>query len=410
MRTTLLTIRLRMDTPGGVTGAENASGPERVLDLRRDPAGRITLPGTTVAGSLREFCSGHDALAGLFGGEPGGDERVPSTVRVLGTRLRTDAEPSLRNRTAIDRHRGAAGNRELFAVRQLPAGTEFDIYLRWDNPDERLATFVDHLGRWRPILGRGASYGAGQCSVTGIGEASYDLAVPEDLLAWLRLNGPESHPEPQADRVAAAEPAEPAIDVRLRIVDGLHMGSGEQDEEDANVSTVLRSGDGCLVPGSSLKGVLRSRGEYICRVVSAPACDDQSCGSCRPCVLFGYSGREGQAGRARIAVHDAVIAGGRLRTRNHVAIDRFTGGAHPGLLYAEEVVTSGSFRLRIDELSPLDEVDRALLHAVLADLHDGLIGLGARSTAGLGTVRVDTEGWQRPDLRGIATMLSGEVA
>ena len=113
--------------------------------------------------------------------------------------------------------------------------------------------------------------------------------------------------------------------------------------------------------------------------------------------------------RAKIAVADSVIANATSELRTHVAIDRFTGGARDQLLYTDEVVTAGQFRLRIYALEPLDDLDRLLIDVVLTDLHDGLVGIGGRTTAGLGTVRITSE-WTRPDLTTLADRLTGEIA
>lgn len=228
--------------------------------------------------------------------------------------------------------------------------------------------------------GRGASRGAGLCTVVGCGTRVYDLSAVEGLLAWLRISAPEDYPEPEPVEVDTA--VAPVLDLELEIVDGLHIGAGGPAEEGRtkpNTNRVLRRGEDFLVPGTTLRGVLRSRVEYVCRVVSAPSFPDQSCGSCRPCRLFGFSGSSGRARRAKIAVHDSTITDPVLELRQHVAVDRFTGGARDQLLYTDEVITSGRFRVRVEELEPIDDTERLLLDAALTDLHDGLVGIGARA-------------------------------
>lgn len=419
MKSSLIRIRLRMQTAGGVTAPESLGAPQETLVLRRDTNGRIHLPGTTVAGSLRAHCDHYESLQPseghpeLFGPRPGKDnkQRTASPIQVLGTLYRHQGDPELAKRTAINRERASADNNTLHHVEMLPAGTEFDVVLRWNNPDERLAAFLEALGAWRPHLGRGASHGAGLCTVIGRGDRLYDLTTAEDLLAWLRLSSPEDYPAPES--ITRSTTPTPVLDLELEIVDGLHIGAGPTEEHEGTtpkINRVLRRGDDFLVPGTTLKGVLRSRAEYICRVVDAPACPDQSCGCCRPCRLFGFSGRRRHARRAKIAVHDTTITEPALECRQHVAIDRFTGGARDQLLYTDEVITSGRFRLRIEELEPLDDTDQLLLNAALTDLHDGLIGIGARTTAGLGTVRITSPCWERPELTALADLLHKEAA
>jgi hypothetical protein len=70
------------------------------------------------------------------------------------------------------------------------------------------------------------------------------------------------------------------------------------------------------------------------------------------------------------------------------------------------VLVAGRFDLTIEPLGdPLLPADLALLDAVLLDLHDGLIGIGARTTAGYGTVAI-VSGWTPPDLTGLPEALT----
>lgn len=414
MISTLITVRLRMDTPGGVTAPETLSDVDNVLPLRRDTAGRPHLPGTTVAGSLRAHCATYEELRPeetLFG-MADETERIPSSIQVLGTRYLGDADGIVRHRTAIDRERGAPANTMLHGVTVLPAGTEFDIVLRWDNPDRREEPFLRALQQWRPRLGRGASHDAGRCTVVGLGHRSYDLTTVEDLHAWLHLQFPDDYPAPEP-LAEPQRPPEPDYDIAFEIVGGLHISAGEpsahESSEEPLVNRALRSDGRFVVPGSTLKGILRSRAEYVCRVVGAEVCTNHQCGECHPCRLFGYGGESRNARRAKIAVADSVIANATSELRTHVAIDRFTGGARDQLLYTDEVVTAGQFRLRIYALEPLDDLDRLLIDVALTDLHDGLVGIGGRTTAGLGTVRITSE-WTRPDLTTLADRLNGETA
>jgi CRISPR/Cas system CSM-associated protein Csm3 (group 7 of RAMP superfamily) len=410
----VITVKLRMDTPGGVTAQEALPDVDNVLPLRRDTTGRPHLPGTTVAGSLRAHCATYEELGPektLFG-IANDVERIPSSIQVLGTRYLGDTNGTVRHRTAIDRERGAPANTMLHGVTVLPAGTEFDIVLSWDNPDHREEPFLRALQEWRPRLGRGASHDAGRCSVVGLGHRKYDLTTVHGLHTWLHLRFPDDYPAPEP-LAEPQRPLEPDYDVTFEIIDGLHISAGKPTADSTSdgpiINEVLRSDGRLVVPGSTLKGNLRSRAEYVCRVVGAGACADRRCGECHPCRLFGFSGESRNARRAKIAVSDSVIDNATTDLRTHVAIDRFTGGAREQLLFTDEVVTAGRFRLRVYALEPLDDVDRLLIDTVLTDLHDGLVGIGGRTTAGLGTVRITSE-WTRPDLTTLADRLTGEIA
>jgi CRISPR/Cas system CSM-associated protein Csm3 (group 7 of RAMP superfamily) len=433
MKTMLITARLTFATPGGVTAPESATtleqrdiqGETRVhnlLPLRRDPNGMVHLPGATVAGSLRRHCASRPALDDLFGSSPGQDVRVPSTIHILGCVLLSQPATTQRVRTAVDRVRGAPANRTLHAVEQLPAGTAFDVVMRWNNPDRAtLDEFVNALAEWAPSIGRGSALGAGRCTVTALATKDYDLGTVDGLTAWLALSDSPRRAYPEPDPLPATTASTRCHRaVQFTVVDALHIGSGAiRPDPGPKVAAIVRSAGTVIIPGSSVKGVLRSRAEYICRVSAIPTCAGTAPSTCPterpcpPCRIFGRPANANGDGsrRAAIAIPDAVVTDAIVETRQHVALDRFTGGARDKLLYSDEVLVAGQFTIQLDELAPpLSRADTALIDATLQDLHDGLIGLGARTTAGYGTVHITDPAWTAPDLRNVATLLGKEHA
>lgn len=207
------------------------------------------------------------------------------------------------------------------------------------------------------------------------------------------------------------------------------------------------------LPGSSLKGVLRSHAERIARTFGeAKACDPFTksadserrtmfCGhrferrrnrketldnptvykqSCPICRLFGSTWYGG-----RLATADAYAEGRVPGTeqRDGVGIDRFTGGAARGAKFELEVVTSGTFvttlHIRNFELWQL-----GLVGFLLQDLKDGLIRVGMGKSRGLGkvqgevrSIRVDFLGPQAPTpqngqlaLKGVGSLIPEDMA
>ena len=77
----------------------------------------------------------------------------------------------------------------------------------------------------------------------------------------------------------------------------------------------------------------------------------------------------------------------------HVAIDRVSGGAREHLLFGEQVLDDGRFSIAVTANRELPEWATALLGAALADLHEGLIGIGRGTMRGNGTVEAsDAQG------------------
>lgn len=167
-----------------------------------------------------------------------------------------------------------------------------------------------------------------------------------------------------------------------------------------------------FIPGSSLKGTLRSYSERLLRTVlgaGPETCcnpfDDSFCGkrlekeensaaryrrSCPACRIFGNTVLGG-----RLSVTDAyppaeaVTLTNATEQRDGVAIDRVMGSVAQGP-FTLEVVTRGAFRATVSlENFTLWQV--GLLAIALRDLGSGLCPIGFGKTRGLGRMTVTLE-------------------
>jgi len=423
-----ITFILRFTEPGGVTVPSQpdlsaAWGPARAhLLLDTDPQGRPQLPGTSLAGALREMVRTQRSpeLAEVLFGHLAADQDaagVPSRIWVLGSRpVAQDGSESaivpseVRASTKIDRERGAARENTLRIDEVLPAGSRFEVFLRWDDASAgEVEDLAGLLAVWRPFIGRGVSRGRGRCAAERVRHGTLNLDEPEGMLRWLTMNGPNlAHAIAVNDMAAEAHDDEPVLRATLSIRGPWRIGSGEpppkeaQGDREHEVIPLLKTAAGFLVPGSGLKGLLRSRAEFILRSTGAvpPPCLDQQCENCWICQVFGYGGgkdtESGSVGaRSAIRVADSVVGQAEPVRRTHIAIDRFTGGVLDGALYEVEALEAGTFTIQVEQLVTLTEERlteiRAVLRLVLADLDDGIIGIGAGVARGYGSVKVVPE-------------------
>lgn len=137
------------------------------------------------------------------------------------------------------------------------------------------------------------------------------------------------------------------IEYKVITISDLHVGGHESTAPAAVDNPVIKDSRGYpIIPGSSLKGVLRSEMERLLRGLDIKACKPDSkpypeglCKSgkeCTVCLLFG--GRE-YAGSIRI--RDATATTQRTTLRDGVSIDRKSRKAAKGRYYDIEVVPSG---------------------------------------------------------------------
>lgn len=457
----LYELTLVLDTPGGVAAPESRPTDTSALaplPLARDADGRPHVPATSLAGSLRahaeqavpggaaplfgsvgtgrgEHREGDAAGAvGAAGGanaeddedDEAGVDATASRIRFLGTRTTLPeeaSEPLLRASTAIDRDRGAAASSTLRTRELLPPGTTVTVWLRVDDPDaagevERL------LPTWSPRVGGGRTTGHGRARLTRVTRRVLDLATREGRRVWLTRGGPAlfdataatvihtapaAGPDPGTGPGGAPAPRVFPAPLRFAIVDPLHVGSGSSEDRGHHATDVarhLRDHRGRpVVPGTTWKGVLRSRCEFILR--SLADAEPQDLGGDGPpapafaalAAAFGHTEptETSEGLRGRLVFLDSPVHDARTAVRNHVGLDRFTGGAAPGVLYTEEVVERGRVELTLlDEPSdpqagPLDPVVRDVLLLALYDLHTGALGIGGGTTRGYGTLRGHAE-------------------
>ncbi|CAN2041393.1 CRISPR-associated protein Csm3 [Candidatus Magnetomoraceae bacterium gMMP-15] len=188
-----------------------------------------------------------------------------------------------------------------------------------------------------------------------------------------------------------------------------------------------------FIPGSSLKGMIRSYAEKICRSLRdqpVPVClpyvdydgkeqagekHQASCGlifekykkkyeetiipsskiyqrSCPICRLFGSHVFIG-----RFAASDAYLTDETknfvTEIRDGVAIDRLTGGTAGGAKYDLEVLTRGEFSTSI-EIRNFERWQLGLISLVLRDMEEGLIRLGFGKSRGLGKFKAKITNFQ----------------
>ncbi|MCX5400803.1 RAMP superfamily CRISPR-associated protein [Streptomyces sp. NBC_00102] len=449
----VLRADLELTGPGGVTAPEgNTVGSvlRPSLPLASDGWGGPHLPGTSPAGSLREHAP-EARRRELFGdvfeddGKPGGQGRsrstaVASAVRVLGTRVSAPEAPRSRRRTAVSGHHAAARAKSLHSRELLPPGTDVSVWFRIDTEtaDSPLVREVVELLRtWKPRIGGGRTVGLGRAEVVSVRHRTIDLATAEGLRHWLLRGGPDLVDDHavlvhERSRTPGAAPDEAYLfgrPLEFRIVDALRIGSGtflERAGRRTGIARLLRDfEDVPVVPGSTWKGIVRSRVAFVLRSVGyediCSASDDGgpgSCGTCCVCVSFGWSERTGGAGdrtpatesvggRGRLLFADSAVREGRIRIRNHVVIDRVFGGAREEGLFSEETVEDGLVTLHLRQDGDVPEPVRAALVMALDDLADGRVGIGSGTTRGQGTLAATpgTAKWLAEERPGAARTL-----
>ena len=165
-------------------------------------------------------------------------------------------------------------------------------------------------------------------------------------------------------------------------------------------------GETVYLPGSSLKGVIRSHSERILRTVFPnnrhKCCDplergcekeaDRKTGSaavyktsCLACRIYGST-----AVGSHFFINDAYpeVPLNNLELRHNVAINRRNGAAQRGALFDMEVAVTGDFQTTL-YLHNFELWQIGLLALALRDIDAGHVRIGFAKSRGLGAVHID---------------------
>lgn len=481
---------------GAVRAACNALWKER--ESEHDPL-------TTVGGTFSEAnwkSLWGDNLAHLEGGSP--DDVLP--VRRSALTFHAVSFPEYRDSDSgeshlprrhgvgIDRTTGAASDGALYEHEFLPRGTRFDIRITAEGRDgermtddkstgipgpassdavKKLLEFiVDVLNSGAICLGGRTGSGQGKIRViepklrrlSGTADAG-TLTTPADILNALIGQDEEGISLPlKLGGWTLEEPAR--IEIKWWSPTGIFIAEDEKltkqrkaakeaenrekgiNEEVHEVVYPLRDTSVAwdeaqlLIPGTSIRGALRSRASRIARTVLAARDDLKPLAShdihkqiaAEPNLvryMFGSTNYRGA-----VTVHDCLSTDpGKCIEVTHNAIDRWTGGVVDGGLFTEAIYLGTHWEpITIDidlrqllsnieaEKGPEDREQSKPTHAdyahaayvllglALAELSAGTLPLGSRSTRGLGQVvvsSIDVRGCTRDDVVIPAKTLSG---
>ncbi len=212
------------------------------------------------------------------------------------------------------------------------------------------------------------------------------------------------------NRVRIGFVVEPVTPVLIRS-GGSSLDPNRPDMEFVRVKTVF--GEAPYLPGSSLKGVIRSHAErilrsigYHCCEVGRDVCKKEQKENCFACRIFGSMST---ASRMRISdaypwpmgatqeqVRDMVVNIDKYvptESRTSVRIDRRKGTAAGTALFEAEAVTGGSFCGEFT-LTNYQLWQLALIALVIRDIDAGFQRIGSSKSRGFGRVTVSVSSFE----------------
>lgn len=423
VRKIVIQSKLKTQSPLRIGSGAN-EGLTDILILK-DKQGQPFIPGTSLAGVLRsEIAAIYDEKAAdkLFGSIDGRDSNQ-SMLNISDVVL-TSKGIVVRDGVAIDELTGVAKTGAKFDFEALERGAAGDVLLeltvrkcdeakpleityqhnaysvKGDCYGEMAATIAD-------LLTGGISVGSlttkGYGKIAGAEAVSvydFDFTQAKSAEQWLAYISDEKLPQAaytgKAEAVKAAENFYLEVGCALQgalLVRNFDVDDSKQNKEEATLSAVqLKSGEDYVIPGTSWKGVLRSRAFKILLALTG---NDLQAAQHKLQEIFGFAndGEKQSGKRSKLLVDETYISTKKLsamrQTRNR--IDRFTGSTIDSVLFCEEPV----WQQKRDEntvtlkacLKNCSQAEAGLMLLLLKDLWLGNMNIGSGRGVGRGVLR-----------------------
>ena len=403
-----ITVKGTLNTVTPLSIGGTGMGEHVDIELATDGSGQCYIPGTSLAGAVRSWCERHIEIEEFFGNNDNQtgasrifmyDLPVPSVIK------------ERRHGISISDETGTVRDGFFYTRALLPRGTSIPFGLELDVTDENdggtLALILEALQTGTIRLGGCKTRGMGKVILKDVDVNYYDFNDSTGLDRWLN-NEPASiktldgfnKPEQKNQTLYH-------VTIHWKPEAGLMVKSGYDGIETKIMPLISGVDEGGrkispVIPGSSLKGIFRSHARKIINTIS---CDER--------IVEDMFGHQEKTGRVMIDdvycntdnpveleawIDEEPDALNAFTSENqHVAIDRFTGGASEGALYNARPVNKSWEPINIT-LNTFPEISEELLKQELAllkllvrDFSEGYISIGFGSNRGLGKIVCESE-------------------
>lgn len=351
--------------------------PEQVL---RGRDGRAFVQGSSLAGALRgwlEETPERSRTEALFGSRELGGHLIVSDALFDG-----EAEQYTRPRLRIDADTATGSDGGKFDAAHIGAGARLSFTLTWLGTQETAEQELHTVEQMLAALNAGAirlgaqkTNGFGQLTLTAK-KRTFALKDAQDRRDWLKnkLEG----------KLLTLPGLEQKQGVRFTVKgrsDNLLVKTAPEynktPEGLRSYTPNLYEGTRILLPGSSIKGAVRSRCAYIAKLMELDHAFVEQ--------YFGRADEDGDNGLpGQVRFEDAQLSDTKCKI-SRIRIDRFTGGVFRGGLFTEEPVSSD---VTLNITAPEEPKLCALLLYALRDLGLGLYNLGSGWAVGRGQIEV----------------------
>ena len=373
-----------------IIGSGNSDNSD--IDIIRDKEGQPFIPATSFAGVLRHYLKDNYSFnIEKYFGYAKGEENFASKI------IFSDLIPEknniniiIRDGIRIDNKTGITTKQAKFDFEVVEPGAKFKSKIEIDGTDDdieeikKIIKTIDKDLREEKIrIGEKTNLGFGKIKLVESKYNFYNLREKDDIIKWL-LREESDHNFSNIGELNCKD-TDAIITLDFFIKDSLIVKHHSTDIN-APDSTHIESAHKFVIPGTSIKGVFRARGERILNTLNIKNRKDFLR------FLFGDSLENNLASiPSRLIVEEVIIKQNVVPgIQQRIKIDRFTGGTIKGALfdsmpiYAKDCKTSNTLKIIIKEPN---DAEIGLLLLILKDLWTGDLAIGGEKNIGRGVLK-----------------------
>lgn len=401
---------LQLDSPLLIGSGQDKNEPESDIHVLKDQNNNPFIPGTSITGVLRHMLHGENPEAAkiLFGyiGQTGNEAGLQSSI-IISDVLLEDTTIVVRDGVCIDPDTGTAKKGQKYNYEAIERSTKNHKATGKINMMVTLRDYqVEVLPNWKAVvqslanqlafgirLGALTAKGFGRVSVPDIQVGVYDMTQFSDVKKWLLrqpsariLKVEKKNTQPKGTFIVTGQFAlKTSLLVRNKEVANEDTDGSNDKEKKSKIHAIpMKSDEDYLIPGTSVKGVLRHQAMYILRTMGKTQLLNQKFDKLMGCSTEDNK-QKSRFMTDEVYIHSKDVTS-QKQTRN--AIDRFTGSTMDSKLFAEQAlwqkdkkIPTVTLRYTIDDSQ---DWERGMALFLLKDLWTGNVALGGDKSIGRG--------------------------
>jgi CRISPR/Cas system CSM-associated protein Csm3 (group 7 of RAMP superfamily) len=359
--------------------------------------------GTSLTGVIRKSFD-PDVAIGIFG-QKNGSKVIVSNALLCDTNMKVHEtlllEKSLflglfdilpiREHTAIT-DKGVTSKGAKFDEEIIFKGTRFKFSIELiDESETTFHTLLNQLSDPSFRIGGGSTKGFGKLKIIEIKTSTFDMRDDTYTQYSSSLNSDLASPY---HGVAHENNHYSHYALTLKPDDFFIFASGFGDDNADQTPVYERTIDYAkgglsdtmvLIPASSIKGALSHRTTYHYNRLTKSFAQTDTTPRTHLSEIFGEAKEKEKGHKGNVLFSDLYQPLYATKTMDHVAIDRFTGGAIEGALFQETTIADNrEYHIEILLKNSVEETAQKAFEAALNDLVNGLLPLGGSTTKGHG--------------------------